>query len=263
MGDEGAPGATVEALPFAGASVAPACGSCPERSASRRRGSRVQVPRTAIVTIAVIAAVVAVVACWKYLPGAYAWLTNPDAVRAFVAEHAVLSRLVLVGINVVQVLLAFLPGEPVELASGYAFGLIEGTALCLAAAAVASSLIYWGVRRWGRRLVGKFFDRSMLDRYEWLRNTRKLELIMLVVFLIPGTPKDFLTYFAGLTRLRFPVVLAIVTFGRLPSIVTSTVAAAAFGAGDYGAGIIAVVAAGVLIVAGGCAYRAVERHARA
>ncbi len=263
MRDEGVPGATAETLPFAGTSMASAHDSCLGRSASRCHGSQASVSRTAVVAIALIAAVVAVIACWKYLPGAYAWLANPDAVRAFVAEHAVLSRLVLVGINVVQVLLAFLPGEPVELASGYAFGLIEGTALCLAAAAVASSLIYWGVRRWGRRLVGKFFDRSMLDRYEWLRNTRKLELIMLVVFLIPGTPKDFLTYFAGLTRLRFPVVLAIATFGRLPSIVTSTVAAAAFGAGEYGAAIIAVVAAGVLIVAGGFAYRAVERHARA
>lgn len=262
MGDEGVPGATAETLPFAGTSVAPARGSCPGRPASRRHGSRAQVPRAAIVAIAVILAVVAVVACWKYLPGAYAWLANPNAVRAFVAEHAVLSRLVLVGINVVQVLFAFLPGEPVELASGYAFGLVEGTMLCLAAAAVASSLIYWGVRRWGWRLVGKFFDRSMLDRYEWLRNTRKLELIMLVVFLIPGTPKDFLTYFAGLTRLRFPVVLAIATFGRLPSIVTSTVAAAAFGAGDYGAAVVAVVVAGVLIVAGSFAYRVLERRAK-
>ena len=27
--------------------------------------------------------------------------------------------------------------------------------------------------------------------------------IMLIVFLIPGTPKDFLTYFAGLTNMRF------------------------------------------------------------
>lgn len=262
MRDEGVPGAAAETLPFAGTSIASAHDSCPGRSASRCHGSQASVSRVAVVAIAVIAAVVAVIVCWKYLPGAYAWLANPDAVRAFVAEHAVLSRLVLGGINVMQVLLAFLPGEPVELASGYAFGLVEGTMLCLAAAAVASSLIYWGVRRWGWRLVGKFFDRSMIERYEWLRNTRKLELIMLIVFLIPGTPKDFLTYFAGLARLRFPVVLAIATFGRLPSIVTSTVAAAAFGAGDYGAAIAAVLVAGALIVAGGFAYRAVERRAR-
>lgn len=262
MGDEGVSTAAAEALPLAGSPLSSSQGPRPGSSASFREGTRVSVKRIAVVAIALVAAVATVAACWNYLPGAYAWLANPDAVRAFVAEHAVLSRLVLVGINALQILLAFLPGEPVELASGYAFGLVEGTVLCLVAAAIASSLIYWGVRRWGWRLVGKFFDRSMLDRYEWLQNTRKLELIMLIVFLIPGTPKDFLTYFAGLTRLRFPVVLAIATFGRLPSIVTSTVAAAAFGAGDYGAAIVAVLVAGALIVAGGFAYRALEHHSR-
>ena len=158
MRDDGVPGAAAETLPFAGTSIASAHDSCPGRSASRRHGSQASVSRTAVVAIAVLAAVVAVIVCWKYLPGAYAWLANPDAVRAFVAEHAVLSRLALVGINVMQVLLAFLPGEPVELASGYAFGLVEGTVLCLAAAAVASSLIYWGVRRW---VLRSFDDRPV------------------------------------------------------------------------------------------------------
>lgn len=261
MGDEGVPAATAEMLPLAGSGMASTQGFCSNRQA-RRHGSRTSLSHAVVVAAALLVVAVVVVACWKYLPGAYAWLADATAVRAFVAEHAILSRLALVGINALQIVFAFLPGEPVELASGYAFGFIEGTVLCLVASAAASSAIYWAVRRWGWRLVGKFFDRAMLDRYEWLRNTRKLELVMLIVFLIPGTPKDFLTYFAGLTRLRFPVVLAIATFGRLPSIVTSTVAAAAFGAGDYGAAIIAVAVAGVLIVAGGFAYRAVERRAR-
>ena len=262
MGDQGASTAAAETLPLAGSPLTSSQGSRPGHSAPCRNSDHSSAKRVAVIAMTVVAVAAMVAVCWKYLPGAYVWLSDSAAVRAYVAEHAVLSRLALVGINALQILLAFLPGEPVELASGYAFGFVEGTVLCLVAAAIASSLVYWGVRRWGWRLVGKFFDRSMLDRYEWLRNTRKLELIMLVVFLIPGTPKDFLTYFAGLTRLRFPVVLAIATFGRLPSIVTSTVAAAAFGAGDYGAAIVAVLVAGALIVAGGFAYRALERHAR-
>ena len=151
----------------------------------------------------VAAAAITALLCWEYLPGLLAWLADARAVRAFVSDHAFVSRLAMLGINIVQVLLAFLPGEPVELASGYAFGFWEGTALCLVASGLATSAIYWATRRWGWKLVGLFFDRSLFDRFSWLKSAKRLELIMLIVFLIPGTPKDFLTYFAGLTNMRF------------------------------------------------------------
>lgn len=128
----------------------------------------------------------------------------------------------------------------------------------LLASAVATSVIYLAVRRWGWNIVGLFFDREDFQKYRWLQDARRLELLMLVVFLIPGTPKDFLTYFAGLTRMRFPVVLAIATFGRIPSIVTSTMAASAFGSGNYALALAAVVVAAVLLAFGAFVYRTLE-----
>ena len=111
-------------------------------------------------------------------------------------------------------------------------------------------------------LVGVFFDRSHLERFSWLHNARRLELVMLVVFLIPGTPKDFLTYFAGLTDVRYAPVLAITTLGRIPSIVTSTMAASAFGSGNYGVALGSVAAAVLLAAVGGLAYKRFEASVR-
>ena len=216
--------------------------------------------RRAVITGVAAVAIVAAIACWRYLPGACVWLMDAEAVRSFVAEHALASRFAMVGINMLQVLLAFLPGEPVELASGYAFGFWEGTLLCLIAAALSTALIYGAVHRWGWIVVGLFFDRSDFERFGWLRDERRLELLMLVVFLIPGTPKDFLTYFAGLTRVRFVPVLLIATFGRIPSIVTSTMAASALGSGEYALALGAVLVAGMLLAAGAFAYRTLEAY---
>ena len=230
---------------------ASACGAASDSAAMvRRKSLRRRVLAGALVLAAIIAAL-----CWEYVPGMIAWLADAQAVRAFVADHAILSRLAMLGINMAQVLLAFLPGEPVELASGYAFGFWEGTALCLVAAGLATSLIYWGVRRWGWSLVGLFFDRSMLDRFAWLKDAKRLELMMLAVFLIPGTPKDFLTYFAGLTEMRFVPVVLIATFGRIPSIVTSTIAASAVGDGNWVAAALALAASLALLLVGGVMYR--------
>lgn len=88
---------------------------------ARRRAMR----RRVIASLA-LAAVATAALCWEYLPALLAWLADAQAVRAFVADHAIASCLAMLGINIVQVLLAFLPGEPVELASGYAFGFWGG-----------------------------------------------------------------------------------------------------------------------------------------
>ena len=223
----------------------------------RRRALRRRV-LTGLVTAASITALL----CWEYLPGLLAWLADARAVRAFVSEHAFVSRLAMLGINIVQVLLAFLPGEPVELAGGYAFGFWEGTALCLVASGLATSMIYWATRRWGWKLVGLFFDRSLFDRFSWLKSAKRLELIMFIVFLIPGTPKDFLTYFAGLTNMRFLPVVLIATFGRIPSIVTSTIAASAVGSGNWPLVACTLVASAFLLAVGGLMYRRLRSHTR-
>ena len=223
----------------------------------RRRALRRRV-LTGLVTAASITALL----CWEYLPGLLAWLADARAVRAFVSDHAFVSRLAMLGINIVQVLLAFLPGEPVELASGYAFGFWEGTALCLVASGLATSMIYWATRRWGWKLVGLFFDRSLFDRFSWLKSAKRLELIMFIVFLIPGTPKDFLTYFAGLTNMRFLPVVLIATFGRIPSIVTSTIAASAVGSGNWPLVACTLVASAFLLAVGGLMCRRLRSRTR-
>ena len=210
----------------------------------------------------VTAASITALLCWEYLPGLLAWLADARAVRAFVSDHAFVSRLAMLGINIVQVLLAFLPGEPVELASGYAFGFWEGTALCLVASGLATSMIYWATRRWGWKLVGLFFDRSLFDRFSWLKSAKRLELIMLIVFLIPGTPKDFLTYFAGLTNMRFLPVVLIATLGRIPSIVTSTITASAVGSGNWPLVACTLVASAFLLAVGGLMYRRLRSRTR-
>lgn len=223
----------------------------------RRRALR----RRVLIGLVTTASITALL-CWEYLPGLLAWLADARAVRAFVSDHAFVSRLAMLGINIVQVLLGFLPGEPVELASGYAFGFWEGTALCLVASGLATSMIYWATRRWGWKLVGLFFDRSLFDRFSWLKSAKRLELIMLIVFLIPGTPKDFLTYFAGLTNMRFLPVVLIATFGRIPSIVTSTIAASAVGSGNWPLVACTLVASAFLLAVGGLMYRRLRSRTR-
>ena len=115
-----------DAMPMAG--FVPADAESENDLDARRKTLR----RRAVIGLA-IAAIGIAAACWEYLPSVLTWLADPQAVRAFVADNAVMSRLTMLGINATQIFLAFLPGEPVELASGYALasGRVRRCASCL------------------------------------------------------------------------------------------------------------------------------------
>ena len=188
--------------------------------------------------------------------------SEPEKFRAWVDGYGLLGKVVFMGMVVLQVLVAFIPGEPIELAAGYAFGFLEGSLLTLAGFLIGSALVYSLVKRVGVKLVEVFFDRNKINEFSFLKNPKKTRAIALILMTIPGTPKDFLSYFAGLTQLKMGEWLAIVAIGRLPSLITSTVTGAAAGNENY---VLSIVMLGVtlLITAiGAIYYRRISKQQR-
>lgn len=193
--------------------------------------------------------------CLVYGPELFAFFADAQRFRSWVDEHALASRIAFVTANVAQIVLAFLPGEPLELAAGYAFGFWEGTLLCLLASALGTALVMMLVRRFGMRMVALFFSPDKITSLRWLQNTRRFELVMFLVFLVPGTPKDLLTYVAGLGKSSIPRIVALTTLGRIPSIVSSTLTAGAFGDGNYAVAAVVAAVTIALATAGVIIYR--------
>ena len=158
---------------------------------------------------------------------------EPEAFRVWVDSHGILGRAAFVTMVVIQVLVAFIPGEPVELLAGYAFGVVEGSILTLLGFLIGSWMIFALVRRYGVRLVEVFFPDSKIRRLGFLKNPKKAKILAFILMSVPGTPKDFLSYFAGLTPLSLRQWLGIVAIARLPSLLTSTITGAAAGEENY------------------------------
>lgn len=158
---------------------------------------------------------------------------EPEMFRLWVDSHGILGRLIFVAMVVIQVLVAFIPGEPVELLAGYAFGVLEGSLLTMTGFLIGSLLIFLLVRRFGVRLVEVFFSREKISELGFLKNPKKAQVLAFILMSIPGTPKDFLSYFAGLTPLTLKQWLRIVVIARLPSLLTSTITGAAAGEENY------------------------------
>ncbi len=180
---------------------------------------------------------------------------DPAAFQNWVNSYGIWSRVLFVGMVVLQVLVAFIPGEPIELAAGYAFGFWEGTLLSLAGFLIGSWLVFLLVRKFGVKLVEVFFSREKIDSFAFLKNPKKTRAIAFVLMLIPGTPKDFLSYFAGLTSLTLTQWLLIVAVGRLPSLITSTATGAAAGEENYILSVVMLAITLLLTLAGILYYR--------
>lgn len=173
-------------------------------------------------------------------------VSEPEKFRAWVESRGNWGRLIFIGMMVFQVLIALVPGEPLEIGAGYAFGAAEGTILCVIGVTVGSLLVFGLVRRFGMRLVEVFFDTGKIKKLKFLQNEKRLDLITFLVFFLPGTPKDLLTYFVGVTDIKLSKFILIVSVARLPSIITSTVGGSALGIGKYE---LAVIVFGVTIAA--------------
>ena len=187
--------------------------------------------------------------------------SDPDKFRQWVDSHGVWGMLAYMGMVALQVLAALIPGEPLEIAGGYAFGAVEGTLLCLLAASLGSAAVIFLVRRYGMRLVEVFFPREKIRSLRFLRSSPKRTFLFMLIFMLPGTPKDLLCYYAGLTDIKLPTLLIICSLGRLPSIVTSTAGGDALGTESYLFAVIIFAATFVLSALGLFIYNMLcKRH---
>lgn len=178
---------------------------------------------------------------------------DPEVFRAWVDGFGLWGRLVFVGMVFLQVLVALIPGEPIELMAGYMFGAWEGTLLSMAGMLLGSLTIFLLVRKLGVKLVQVFFKDKEIKRLGFLKDSKKSMVLTFVLMTVPGTPKDLLSYFVGLTPMKLWQWLLIVALARIPSLVSSTVTGAAAGEKNYVlAGVVLGITAAISI--GGLVY---------
>ena len=171
--------------------------------------------------------------CWFVGRPMIRFVSEPEKFRLWVDEHGIWGRLAFIGMVIFQIIVAIIPGEPLEIGAGYAFGSVEGTILCLIGAVLGGAIVVLLVRRYGIKLVEVFFPKEKIMSLRFMQDSRRLELLVFIVFMIPGTPKDLLCYAVGLTNLRMRDWLWISLVARIPSIITSTIGGNALGERNY------------------------------
>lgn len=149
------------------------------------------------------------------------------------SENNVICEIVLLGIQILQIVIAFIPGEPIEILAGVLYGTSGGLVICSIGCVIASTVIFSLSKRFGRTLIKLFVGEDKFEKWKWVKDSKRLNTITFILFFIPGTPKDILTYVIGISEMKLNEFILISTIARIPSILTSTLAGSAIADGDW------------------------------
>ena len=155
-------------------------------------------------------------------------LTEPgglERVTEQVTSAGPLGVLILLGFQFLQIVVAFIPGEVVQVAAGMMYGTWGGAAIVLAGCVISSAFIYFVVSKLGAPFVQAMIPEKWMNKLRDFDESDKLDVMVFVLFLIPGLPKDVFTYLVPLTGMRMRDFVLLSNIGRIPGVVMSTMAA--------------------------------------
>lgn len=173
-----------------------------------------------------------------------------DRIITDVRDAGPVGFLILLGLQFLQIVVAFIPGEVVQIAAGLLYGPWVGAIVILLGCVISSAFIFALVHKLGAPFVQSMVPTQYLDKFRKFESTGRLNIIVFILFLIPGLPKDVFTYLVPLTDMRMRTFLLLSNVGRIPGIVVSTYAADGLADGRFMESAIIFAVAAVIAVLG-------------
>lgn len=163
--------------------------------------------------------------------------------------------LLLFGLQILQILLVVLPGEPFEVLAGMCYGAWGGCLFITLSVFITTTIIFFTVRKLGHKYLYNFFQKEKVDKImksKLFKNPRNLDIILCILFFLPASPKDLFVYIGGLLPVKPLRFILISTFVRFPSVITSTMVGANISNGNWK--MIVLIYGATFIIAALCIY---------
>ncbi len=176
--------------------------------------------------------------------------SNMENVNAFFAEHKAKSIFFYIGAQILQIVICVIPGQWLQFAAGYMYGFWFGYLYSLIGAFIGTVLTYYIAKILGHDAMHLIFGEEKVQKLLKTFNSKKAVVLVFLIFLIPGVPKDLCNYVAGLSQMKLKLFLAVSLVGRSPAMMGSLLIGRFIYTGEYTGAIITAVLAVVFCVLG-------------
>ena len=201
-----------------------------------------------------VAGLIAILVGLVYLAATYTapitrLISNSSKFSDYIESFGPWGVVVFAAIQAIQVVIAPIPGELTQLAGGFIYGTAAGTLYSMIGILAGSVVVLSMARFFGLPLMKTLIPQQMFEKLGFLLNHPRTEFAILALFLIPGSPKDILTYIGGLTPFKPVRFFVTAMVARFPGILLSSYIGAHVETKQYGAVIGATaVALGLFVV---------------
>jgi uncharacterized membrane protein YdjX (TVP38/TMEM64 family) len=179
----------------------------------------------------------------------YVYFVHRGRAIAFIKSFHPYDEFAFIALQILQVVVAPIPGELTGIIGGYLYGPFLGTIYSTIGLTIGSWVAFALARMFGLPLVEKTVRPEIIQKYDYIMEHQGI-FISFVLFLIPGFPKDYLCYLMGLSHMRAWTFLAISTIGRLFGTVLLSVSGGYARKNQYGALVMVIILSGAFILVG-------------
>ncbi|MGH4123435.1 MAG: TVP38/TMEM64 family protein [Clostridium sp.] len=148
-------------------------------------------------------------------------LKNPEQFKNFITSFGYYGILVFIFSQFLQVAIFFIPGEVIQASGGWIYGTLAATILSLIGITIGSILLFSLSKKYGRSLVQKFISEKKLLSIESALNSKKINLIVFLIYFLPGIPKDSIIFACGISKISLKKFIIYSTIGRIPTLALS------------------------------------------
>ena len=158
---------------------------------------------------------------WIQVVKVWGLFQNRHQLKVVLRSYGPYSPLVFILLQIIQVVVAPIPGEAIEFLGGYVFGVWAGMLYSMIGLILGSGLAFGIARIFEKQAVEKFVSPKLRRKFDYLIGHEGV-ILSFLLFLIPGFPKDTLCYILGLTPMHWGMFLIISTLGRIPGTLMAT-----------------------------------------
>ncbi|MFV0516785.1 MAG: TVP38/TMEM64 family protein [Aminipila sp.] len=170
---------------------------------------------------------------WMYHGEFISQFKSLGAVNAYLEKYKAASIFVYIGMQVMQIVISVIPGQPMQFAAGYVYSFWFGYLYSIIGAAIGTIFAFYLARILGKDALHILFDEDKISKFIDKLNSKRAFILVFVIFLIPGLPKDLFTYAAGVSEMKLKVFLIITLVGRSPGMMCSIMIGSMFNKGSY------------------------------
>lgn len=220
-----------------------------------KQASRQWVARRWLTLTLILVVVVALAALiWPYI----SFLTDREELQRIVVDSGPWAPLVFMFLQMLQVVIAPLPGTVISLAGGYIFEAVWATLYAMIGTTVGFWIVFVVSKRYGRRVMKYFVPADKIAKYDRIASSKGAFAFISVGFLFPFIPDPVLGYVAGTTPIPTRVLMVISLLMRFPGIAMTSTVGSQFGQGNYTTVVVMLAVLLAVLVLGVIFYKQIS-----